>query len=678
MLRSSHHLSEILRTRPEPIETESTVFSSRRQWSRKRALKTGRYHLIPSRFSQQASSQLSIGVTSNVATIQTSEKYSYDRRLTTIDQPRVIRLLNVFPGSGNDPIACELCYVPPEHPPHYQAISYCWEGQEPSVTISCNGQPLRITENLSAAITALRREDKKLLLWADAICIDQASVEEKNSQVPLMRSIFQNAAIVHAWLGDDTPSHGGREAFNLLQELYHAYSLLSWDFNIFVKQSPSESLDSCKLPALRDPSWISVMELIQRPWFARAWIVQEVAVSQRAQLHCGEVSLDWNEFCFGCLFAIKAGLLTIRIDAFQHSLRLAQLASLITTYVCFRDPVYQTFDLSSLLQSHRFVEATDAKDKIYALLGLSTNIESHAHGIVPDYNLSTAQIYTDVSRAIITKSSTLDILGVPRTASNPLVGRIPSWVTDWSLPHLANALSCRNLQGDYIFDFKASDDHDAKKVTFRGSSLILNGHVFDTIVRVGKVMDPFVSTVPVELTRSDTLKTNPSIFSRMIHIYIVMQDWRVLVKSSCPTGSYQSTSDTLAEVFCRILLLDHLQEDYTIAAAVKEYHRFSLRVLYHVTSHLSRYPAIVRFLRWCEPRLFSGHALLQASKNSAPTRTTNTLAGLARRRMVVTSGGFLGLAPALAELGDCVAIVKGANVPLLLRPVENAKWKLMG
>ena len=64
------------------------------------------------------------------------------------------------------------------------------------------------------------------------------------------------------------------------------------------------------------------------------------------------MSLGWNEFCFGFLFAIKADLLTIQPDIFRYSSGLSQLTSLIITYICFREPTYENLDLSSLLQSH--------------------------------------------------------------------------------------------------------------------------------------------------------------------------------------------------------------------------------------------------------------------------------------------------------------------------------------
>jgi len=50
--------------------------------------------------------------------------------------------------------------------------------------------------NLEAAMRYLRHEFIVRILWIDAICIDQLNVEERNYQVPLMKTIYSNATAV--------------------------------------------------------------------------------------------------------------------------------------------------------------------------------------------------------------------------------------------------------------------------------------------------------------------------------------------------------------------------------------------------------------------------------------------------------------------------------------------------
>lgn len=48
----------------------------------------------------------------------------------------------------------------------------------------------------------LRRPDSHLVLWFDAICIDQTNFEERGYQVQQMPKIYGAANEVIAWLGE--------------------------------------------------------------------------------------------------------------------------------------------------------------------------------------------------------------------------------------------------------------------------------------------------------------------------------------------------------------------------------------------------------------------------------------------------------------------------------------------
>jgi hypothetical protein len=75
---------------------------------------------------------------------------------------------------------------PENHPPEYQALSYCW-GDTPQ------------------------------MIWVDAICIDQGDSDERYKQVHLMQSVYARANTVVVWLGQK--SVGGRLASNTGVEL---------------------------------------------------------------------------------------------------------------------------------------------------------------------------------------------------------------------------------------------------------------------------------------------------------------------------------------------------------------------------------------------------------------------------------------------------------------------------
>jgi hypothetical protein len=85
-----------------------------------------------------------------------------------------------------------------------------WGCSNRTQLITCNGKELRITPNLEIALRAVRRLTKRTLLWADAICIDQDNLKERNHQIRLMTKIYSSAKQVLVWLGH---SHIAESAF---------------------------------------------------------------------------------------------------------------------------------------------------------------------------------------------------------------------------------------------------------------------------------------------------------------------------------------------------------------------------------------------------------------------------------------------------------------------------------
>jgi Heterokaryon incompatibility protein (HET) len=128
---------------------------------------------------------------------------------------KVIRLLELLPAHDlNAPIRVRLRSVSLLDPsrPTYEALSYCWGDPADPGMMWCQteeeamekddkedaGMPVSvldyegvrgkdgliwINQNLWAALFRLRLEDRKRLIWADSVCINQVDDEEKSWQV---------------------------------------------------------------------------------------------------------------------------------------------------------------------------------------------------------------------------------------------------------------------------------------------------------------------------------------------------------------------------------------------------------------------------------------------------------------------------------------------------------------
>jgi Heterokaryon incompatibility protein (HET) len=117
-----------------------------------------------------------------------------------------IRLLQLEPCVGPTELRLSVATYDLDNCPAYNALSYEWGDPEPTVDILVNGKAFDICHNLSLFLGELERKrtqglQNHLLLWADAICIDQTNLMERNAQVSLMGTIYQNAMRVFAWLG---------------------------------------------------------------------------------------------------------------------------------------------------------------------------------------------------------------------------------------------------------------------------------------------------------------------------------------------------------------------------------------------------------------------------------------------------------------------------------------------
>lgn len=115
------------------------------------------------------------------------------------------RLLEVLSTDQSRPIECKLFHASiSESKNQYTALSYTWGEAVPidqQKIVVINGHRLHVRYNLYKFLRSHQNKSTGKYLWADAICIDQSEVKEKNHQVGLMREIYSGAAQVTVWLG---------------------------------------------------------------------------------------------------------------------------------------------------------------------------------------------------------------------------------------------------------------------------------------------------------------------------------------------------------------------------------------------------------------------------------------------------------------------------------------------
>jgi hypothetical protein len=202
---------------------------------------------------------------------RTSTNESINFTYQPLPSQRSIRLIQFLPGAQPQ---CTLFTVEIEKAPPYIALSYTWGCKDRLRSIQVNGSRVPITSNLAEAIDAVLSfaKERRLMFWADSICINQENLVERGSQVRLMNTIYRSAAVVAIWLG---PSADESDlVFDKLRSWKLYFDTLKDQHN------GSEELAITSLPSddliFFGPHAQSVLHglrmMCRRPWWSRAWV----------------------------------------------------------------------------------------------------------------------------------------------------------------------------------------------------------------------------------------------------------------------------------------------------------------------------------------------------------------------------------------------------------------------
>ncbi|KAH6718248.1 heterokaryon incompatibility protein-domain-containing protein [Leptodontidium sp. MPI-SDFR-AT-0119] len=267
-----------------------------------------------------------------------------------------IRLLTLRQGSNHDePIECEVYNYDLDNTPPYEALSYFWGTNQGTRVISVQGSPFRVREDLYTALCRLRQRQTSRILWVDFICIDQSNRAEIYNQMSRLGDIYVKAESVAVYLGEGTMATD--QAMDYLTQIEERG----------ISQIPPRGVDDLMLEGFQD--------ILSRPWFQRSWIIQDAFYVRAAVVHCGSKAVSSKTF-------IRApGLLPDEIDPLSQ-----QFLNLMPGSRRDDQPASK-IQLHDLLHRFRHAQATDPRDKIYALLGMVDNGYSKSV-ILPDYSMS--------------------------------------------------------------------------------------------------------------------------------------------------------------------------------------------------------------------------------------------------------------------------------------------------
>jgi hypothetical protein len=229
---------------------------------------------------------------------------------------------------------------------------------------------------------ALRHPTLPVLLWVDAVCINQQDDAERSSQIMLMPRIYHRCLRVLVWLGETDSDT--RPAFDAVRWLAPQYDRYIEGKERRLHPGPETLHDEAfllrsGLPPFSSGAYGPFMRLLDRPVFRRIWCVQEVAFHWNVVVVCGSQKSRVPEVAYA---DIAKACSFLRLAGWNGELQ--------TAYVSGRDVLFfptavigtqsnwfgKRVDRSLLVYEMRSFEVTDPRDKIFAMLGL---LNDHSH-----------------------------------------------------------------------------------------------------------------------------------------------------------------------------------------------------------------------------------------------------------------------------------------------------------
>lgn len=335
-----------------------------------------------------------------------------------------IRLLRILPRKSMQ-IECTLFHVLLDELHPYVAISYAWGDPDDTRSLVLEGHDFPVTVSLWQALSRLRSDDSEVIVWVDALCINQMDPDERNHQVQNMTRIYASASSVAIWLGLDYDN--SHLAIDLILELIKAYQ---------------HDIEDCRA-IIQSDHWRShfeaLAELFSRDYWTRLWIVQEVCNGQRVDVYCGPSKLSLHEF------TLTSRILQhheYHLDRMFSPEDLTKKRMALGAVLCDHGPA--TFvpgrenlglDLWHALDLTWRHKCQDPRDKIYGILGL---LKAEERSRIPvNYSFSKREVYTIAVKHILDTHKSLDIICRNTFSccwSSEVAQDLPTWLPDFFAP----------------------------------------------------------------------------------------------------------------------------------------------------------------------------------------------------------------------------------------------------
>jgi Heterokaryon incompatibility protein (HET) len=569
--------------------------------------------------------------------------------------PNHIRLLRLERRLPFSPLRCSLHDSPLYGVPPYEAVSYGWAGE--STNLSIGGRRLTVPNKIERFLWQRRSIFEAQYFWIDSICINQKDPTEKSAQIPLMRDIYSNSSRVLVWLDRRATSVSNGD-------LRDALRFLELE-SLTCRQNSIENFKMHFGSRREDAPFKALRDFFTHSWFEWIWIVQEVATGKKVHVLYGGVRVDWScvERAVATVHSNRQVWVRLQERMVHSNAAVASSGAAIPRGISnvlsissIRKTVLNSdlMPLATVLSFTTGFHATDQRDKIFAIVGITRDNMNKEISSVIDYTKSPEEVLILAARYILSTPQWHTLLyfcgrGYPSYFGGSIRSSLPSWVPQWQMEE---TLGARLLPEDFTIPAHSVllTPRELGKVTGNSRVIRVRAKQFDVVQQVGP------GTGRPKVYHAPKSKSGPGLEDWEAFFEVMsgpIRDWylqsRNLARQYSAAG--QQGRQVADEEFWQVCMNEATNKDAEYLSHTRNvYEKSCLNNPEEAARLMLEDPSFGSL--WGE--------LPKIMQDNFPKTVTG-------RAFAVTASGKMALVPPLSSQGDLLCYIQGTLFPFVLR-----------
>ncbi|KLU89562.1 hypothetical protein MAPG_08533 [Magnaporthiopsis poae ATCC 64411] len=469
------------------------------------------------------------------------------------------------------------------------------------------------------------------------------------------------------------------------------------------------------------------LEVLTRPWWKRVWVLQELVLASNVTIRCGSGSMGWT-FLQAMLFLftrrrsndpnffIASNDLSLRPAEWELQSKLSmEIQKVFPFFFLQKNSVLASrirpVSMATLVTLTNDFEATDPRDKVFALVGLLPTDSQERAIFTPDYTTNVRRLCIRAARHWLESTRTLQAISSWETAPKDSEVHdaqrptFPSWVPDLIRPQIWNFSSILisdflpyKLVYEYLVEKKAREqpqppdsgaekqgaaatDAEFSRLQLYNASLhrqspypleftaydevfLPRGVTVDSIVEIGPMLDTPQARNGRSLFHGGDFEADRATFI-VSELKKIIQRWKSVACLS-RQGSYPFAGQSRHEAFWRTIFLDRYRSGGGMGEPLN-LTRIEKSKNGNASDHQPGGPQFRGMFPPANPKeeeVMLRILVFDTMELGEPVKVN--LFSLFMR-MFRTSKGYIGIGHPCAMVGDEVVVLLGSPVPLILR-----------